>query len=126
MTRLLSTRLALCVISLVALLASSAAAQEDKPTDVEGSKDHPAVKRYPGGVITEFVEKEFETFKFPLGDTPDGGKSKTVEGKYYFAQLDYPAKTSCTQIRRNYENAFKAAGLTLYKGVNSPGDGGCA
>ena len=75
-------------------------------------------------MIIEFVEKDFETFQFPVGDSSDGVKAKTVEGKYYFATLDYPAKVSCTQIRRNYENAFKASGLALFKGLNSPAERG--
>ena len=112
------------LLSIFALVSAPAHAQDDKPVDIEGSKDHLALKRYPGGVIVEFAEKEFETFPFPLGDTAEGVKTKTVEGKLYFAVLDYPAKVSCTQIRRNYENAFKAAGLALHHGVNSPWERG--
>jgi len=108
-------------------LACIATAQEDeKPTDVEGSKDHPAVKRYPGAIITEFSEKDFESFAFPVGDKPDEDavKSKTVEGKYYAAYLQYPNKVGCTQVRRNYENAFAAAGMTLHRGKAPPHDRG--
>ena len=103
---------------------ASRASADDGPTDVEGSKDHPAVKRYPGSVITEFSQKEFESFAFPVADTAEGVKTKPAEGKFYFATLQYPAKTGCTQVRRNYENAFKAAGMTMHQGVNSPWDRG--
>jgi OOP family OmpA-OmpF porin len=111
-------------LSVVALLlpAVGHADDDDKPHDIEGSHDHPAVKRYPGGIITEFKEREFEAFKFPLADAKPGVepelKVKEVEGKYYDATLVYPKNTSCTQIRRNYENAFKAAGMTVHNGKN--------
>jgi outer membrane protein OmpA-like peptidoglycan-associated protein len=110
----------LCLLSCL-VLASQALAEED----VEGSKDHPAVKRYPGAFITEFQEREFEEFEFPLADDPAKGgdapvKTKKVEGRFYQADYGYPENTSCTQVIRNYENAFKAAGLTLHKGTQSP------
>ncbi len=106
-------------------LSLAALGQEgDAPTDVEGSKDHHAVKRYPGSTITEYAQKEFESFNFPTGDSPESVRSKAVEGRYYAATMSYPAKTSCTQIRRNYENAFKASGLTLHQGKNNPHDRG--
>jgi outer membrane protein OmpA-like peptidoglycan-associated protein len=110
----------LCLLSCLAL-SSQALAQED----VEGAKDHPAVKRYPGTVITNFEQKEFEEFEFPLADDPEKGgdapvKVKKVEGRYYLADSDYPENTTCTQVIRNYENAFKAAGLTLHKGTQPP------
>jgi outer membrane protein OmpA-like peptidoglycan-associated protein len=110
----------LCLLSCL-VLASQALAQED----VEGAKDHPAVKRYPGAYIVVFEQKEFEEFEFPLADDPgkEGDaqvKTKKVEGRYYQADSDYPPNTSCTQVLRNYENAFKAAGLTLRKGSQPP------
>ncbi len=103
------------------LAAATSFAQED----AEGAKDHPAVKRYPGAIITEFKEAEFETFEFPVADEPgkEGDvqtKTRTVEGRYYQAELEFPEKASCTQVMRNYENAFKAAGLKMYKGKEPP------
>jgi OOP family OmpA-OmpF porin len=103
------------------LVSSTVLAQED----VEGAKDHPAVKRYPGSIITEFREAEFETFEFPVADDPERDadarvKIRTVEGRYYQVDIEYPEKTTCTQVIRNYENAFKAAGLKLYSGKEPP------
>jgi outer membrane protein OmpA-like peptidoglycan-associated protein len=103
------------------LAASPALAQED----AEGSKDHPAVKRYPGSHITEFREAEFESFEFPTGDDPqrEGDartKFKQVEGRYFMADYEFPEKTTCTQVIRNYENAFKAAGMKMYRGSEPP------
>ncbi len=101
--------LALCL----AFPTAAARAQED----VEGSKDHPAVKRYPGSTIySDYAEKEFEGADFPVGPA----RCEHVEGKYFTALYLYPPKVSCTQVLRNYENAFKAARLTLYSGKDVP------
>jgi outer membrane protein OmpA-like peptidoglycan-associated protein len=112
------------------VLASPAFAQEeDAPTDAEGSKDHPAVKRYPGSIISEFNQQEFQSFEFPLADDPTKQsdplvKTKKVEGRFHRANYLMPPKASCTQVLRNYENAFKAAGLTLHSGKEAPFEGG--
>jgi OmpA-OmpF porin, OOP family len=112
-------RLFLCVSLTSSLLA---VAQEETPTDIEGSKDHPAVKRYPGSTIVAYDEKEFETMVFPVTEPAENfpGKVKNPEGKYYRAEYQLPAKASCTQVLRNFENAFKAAGLTVHTGKENP------
>ncbi|MHB8879231.1 MAG: OmpA family protein [Myxococcaceae bacterium] len=111
-------------IALLALALPFAAQAQDSevPTDLEGSHDHPGVKRYPGSLITEFNQKEFEEFKFPTADDDDTGevKIKVVEGKYLSASYSFPLKASCTQVIRNFENAHKAAGLKLHSGKQAP------
>jgi OmpA-OmpF porin, OOP family len=85
--------------------------------DVEGAKDHPAVKRYPGSYIYGgYEQKEFEGADFPVS----AGKCEHAEGKYFVALYVYPPRTSCTQVLRNYENAFRAARLTLVTGTALP------
>jgi outer membrane protein OmpA-like peptidoglycan-associated protein len=102
-------RLLLCL----ALSAGTARAQED----VEGSKDHPAVKRYPGSTIFGgYEEKEFEAADFPVS----AGTCQHAEGKYQTALYLYPARSSCTQVLRNYQNALQAAKATLYTGTALP------
>jgi len=107
------------VAGLAVLLALPLAAwsqQEDLPEEVPGGHDHPAVKRYPGAVLTELNEQEAETMPFPLSAT----QTKLVEGKSYEAQYVYPLKASCTQVLAAYEKAFKAAGLTTRSGDARP------
>jgi OmpA-OmpF porin, OOP family len=100
-----------------AFLVSSLALADE---DAEGTKDHPAVKRYPGSWLLESTEKEFEKFYFPLrGDTGEDSDSKEVEGRYYRAMYGFPEKASCTQILKNYANAFKAAGLSVKQGTGN-------
>jgi outer membrane protein OmpA-like peptidoglycan-associated protein len=115
--------------SLVLAVPAFAQEEEEPLVDLEGSKDHPAVKRYPGSVITEFTQQEFEAFDFPLADdsASEGElqvKTKKVEGRLHRANYLFPRKTSCTQVLRNYENAFKAAGMTLHSGKEAPNLGG--
>lgn len=85
--------------------------------DVEGSHDHPAVKRFPGSYISgSFEEREFEGADFAVS----ASKCERAEGKYFTALYVYPPKISCTQVIRNYENAFRAARLTVYTGTALP------
>ena len=84
--------------------------------DVENSKDHPAVKRYPGSSIAVFEEREFEAFPFPVSATA----VEKVEGKLHRATYHFPEGASCTQILRNYENALGAAGFKVFKGSQLP------
>lgn len=103
---------------LAVLVCAIAYAEDEKPVDIENSHDHPAVKRWPGSVITVFEARDFEAYKFPLKD----GESKSVEGKYAFIQYQTPPGASCTQVVRNYENALKAQSLALHKGIEAPSD----
>jgi OOP family OmpA-OmpF porin len=103
--------LALTLLSLPALADDEMPAEE-----MEGAKDHPAVKRYPGSVISREEIREFESFKLPISET----EMETVEGKLTWINYLYPRKTSCTQIVRNFENAFKAAGLKSHTGRKIP------
>jgi outer membrane protein OmpA-like peptidoglycan-associated protein len=125
----LSVRCSLLLSSLVLAMPAFAQEEEEELVDTEGSKDHPAVKRYPGSVISQFDQREFEAFDFPLADHPESErdprvKTKKVEGRYHRADYLFPPKASCTQVLRNYENAFKAAGLTMHSGKEAPGDMG--
>lgn len=84
--------------------------------DVERSKDHPAVKRYPGSSIAAFEEREFDAFPFPVSATA----VEKAEGKLHRATYHFPQGASCLQILRNYENAFLAAGFKVFKGNQLP------
>ena len=101
------------ILALFLAMSPRAASAEE---DAEGSKDHPAVKRYPGSWIYEFVEREFEGVDLPVG----AEKCEHVEGKYFAAWYQIPEKVSCTQVMRNYDNAFKASRLTVYAGKTQP------
>lgn len=77
--------------------------------DVEGDKDHPAVSRMPNYQITEYEQKEFDAYAFPLG----GEKTRTVEGRKTVIQYqpgEGAAPASGLQIRRNHSNAVTKSG----------------
>jgi outer membrane protein OmpA-like peptidoglycan-associated protein len=100
----------------VAVLTALAPLHVYAEEDAEGSKDHPAVKRYPGSYVTVFEEKEFETFPFPIS----GAAVEKAEGKLHRATYSFPQGQSCTQILRNYENALRASGFKIYTGRKLP------
>lgn len=101
-----------------AILLSTPVAAQETPADIEGSRDHAVIKRFPGTWITAFNEKEFEAIKVPVG----GEQVKDVEGRFLEVNYGMGEKISCTQIFRNHENAFKAAGLTVTQGKKAPSD----
>ena len=95
--------------------------------DIEGSKDHPLISRYPGSVIDAYRATEFDELTLPLGMTNDGGvpaKSQHVEGKITRISYAAPAHRSILEIYRNYETALRRAGFeVLFTCVNTDGCG---
>jgi OOP family OmpA-OmpF porin len=105
---------------LVGLVGAAAAGQ-----DVEGSKDHPLISRYPGSTIQEYTQKEFDEYTLPLTGVAGGKYEKTqhLEGKvtgiYYLTQ----GNRSALEIFRNYSMALKNAGFqTLFTCAKTCGD----
>lgn len=88
-------------------------------TEPDGAHDHPAISRFPKSCMNDFQERDFEAYEFPLG-AGDQGKTQTVEGHYFLAGYKMPENIGCTQVLRNYENAFKAAHLKINKGKGLP------
>lgn len=96
---------------LVVCIAAIAAARVTTAQDEPGSKDHPAIQRFPGFHIAEYEEHEFGGFDFPSGS----GDTR-VEGHIWHIQYDLNdgvKEPSELQILRNYENAVKAKGGRL-------------
>jgi outer membrane protein OmpA-like peptidoglycan-associated protein len=92
------------------LLATPALAEPDKA----GSKDYPAISRFPHTHIEDFDERDFDHYEFPQMSGPQ----KRVEGRklHIYYVLDKGAeKPSQLEIARNYENALRSAGWTLDK-----------
>jgi outer membrane protein OmpA-like peptidoglycan-associated protein len=108
-------RLILFVVSALFASAWSAAAQ-----DVEGSRDHPLVSRYPGYVIVTYEEQEFGAHEFYIGDT-----ERRVEGRYWRIEYEIPEngrKGGPLQIGRNYTNLFVSrGGQVLEENIDSGG-----
>ncbi len=96
-------------------LAAPFAAGQDQ--DVEGSKDHPLISRYPGSYITNYFTKEFDAFTLPLSKNSDQGfaKNQHLEGKITRIVYVAPLGRTVLEVFRNYQGALKKAGFeTLF------------
>jgi outer membrane protein OmpA-like peptidoglycan-associated protein len=110
MTKAVERLIVACGLCLVT--ATFAVAQDQ---DVEGSKDHPLISRYPGSIITEYVEKEYDELTLPLGPARDNAiaKSQHLEGKWTRIVYDAPRGRSLLEVYRNYEGALQRAGFQI-------------
>lgn len=100
---------------LIGLAAPFAAAQDQ---DVEGSKDHPLISRYPGSYIAKYLTKEFDEFALPLGPVDVENtitKNQPLEGKITRIVYVAPAGRTVLEVFRNYQDALKTGGFeTLF------------
>lgn len=99
---------------LIALSAPFAAGQDQ---DVEGSKDHPLISRYPGSYITNYLTKDFDEFTLSLSQTNDlkFAKNQHLEGKITRIAYVAPKGRSVLEVFRNYQDALKNGGFqTLF------------
>jgi len=116
-------KLFVAVVFCVAAAAVSARAQSK---DVEGSKDHPLISRYPGSFIREYHTTDFDEFTLPLGKVNGGVlvKSQHLEGKITYINYATPPERSDLEVYRNYEEALKTAGFeVLFACVHNDGCG---
>jgi OOP family OmpA-OmpF porin len=108
-----SWRIVLLFIALLSCTWQVIAQQQD----MEGSKDHPLISRYPGTYIRNYIQKEFDEFELPLGKLTDGklAKSQHLEGKLTYIWYEAPKDRSQLEIFRNFDAALKQAGFdTLF------------
>lgn len=91
---------------------------EDK--DYRGSKDHPLLSRMPGFHISDYKEKEFESYKFIGSDK----MTVPIEGHYYSItyHLDKGAPNPGElKVVRNIQNALqRIGGKVIYEGGRPP------
>lgn len=109
------------------LISAAVAVAFAQGKDVNGSKDHPLVSRYPGSFIKEYKTAEFDEFNLPLSKSNGGKleKSQRLEGKITRISYAVPAGRSILEVYRNYETALRNAGFqVLFNCVNIDGCGG--
>jgi OOP family OmpA-OmpF porin len=113
MTTFIRILFAACLV--LGLSAPFAVGQDQ---DLEGSKDHPLISRYPGSYIAKYLTKEFDEFALPLGPVVDENKitkSQPLEGKITRIVYVAPAGRTVLEVFRNYQAALKSAGFqTLF------------
>ena len=84
--------------------------------DVEGSKDHPLITRYPGSIIAEYSQEADSEFVLPLGKMNPGGKlpmSQHLKGKITHIGYDNPKGRTVLEVYRNYESSLRTAGFEI-------------
>jgi outer membrane protein OmpA-like peptidoglycan-associated protein len=82
------------------------------PQDVAGGKDPAMFGRMKGFHISNYEEKEFDRFEFPVA----ANKTEAVEGRHVYVDyyLNEGVKTpSALQVARNYTSAVKSIGGTV-------------
>ena len=102
------------VVLIVVSMGSFAFAQQDK----KGCKDHPLFIRMPNTYIYDCKFTEFDAREWPDPDT-QGKTNVKVEGKHwfvqYYSQKGFEDKRSDLQVSRNYSNAMKKIGGSVYE-----------
>lgn len=78
--------------------------------DVQGSKDHSIISRYPGSEIRFYYQKDYAELDFPQA-VKESKPSELVKAKGKHTSILYaaPQKVSPLEIFRNYESAIKKA-----------------
>ncbi|MCM8803968.1 MAG: DUF4892 domain-containing protein, partial [Candidatus Omnitrophica bacterium] len=104
------------ILIFIFLLMGLAYSQED----VEGSKDHPIISRYPGSYIYHYDQKDFDEFEILLGPVKSSSdedikkaKKEKLEGKITKIQYQVPKNRSPFEVFKNYEEAVKKAGFDI-------------
>ena len=113
---------AVAVTGLAMALAGSPHLQAQQLTDVKGSKDPAAVKRYEGAVIIGYKSGAFDEFTFPVGplarSTASSGpnlvpsKVQRAEGRYTRLVYRGPEGRSPLEVIRNYTQELAKSGFT--------------
>jgi len=100
-------RFGILLAALLTIAAARPARAQD--TDVDGSKDHPMVSRFPGYYIEDYDQQDFGSYEFQVGED----QHQKVEGRYW--KIEYwlkegGKKGGPIEIGRNYANLFTARG----------------
>jgi len=113
---------------LMVILGLPAAVEAQKPKDVKGARDHPAVgARYPGSTIVRYGTRKFDAFTLLLGPAIDRGKPgkhQSLEGKVTRISYEIEKGRTTLEVFRNYEKLLTDKGFEpLYACVNKDCNG---
>jgi len=108
------SKLLFCLVLGFIMMGSIVFAQQD----AKGCKDHPLFTRMPNTYLNDCKYTEFDAREWPDPDT-QGKTNVKVEGKYwfvqYYSQKGFEDKRSDLQVSRNYSNAMKKIGGSVYE-----------
>jgi len=116
---------------LLASLALAGATRTAEAADVQGSRDHPLVKRYEGSVILRYSSNAFDLYRLPVGPVEGKGakarfpKGLPLQGRVTRITYLAPVGRSTLEVMKNYEQELSAGGFTsLFAGAHqSLGEG---
>ncbi len=99
-------------VALAAVLAGPAAG-----ADVEGSRDHPMVSRFPGAEIVDYQVIAFDQYRLAVGNAMSGYPAQTtdvelLEGRVTRIQYSLSGRANAFEVYRNYADAAEDAGFT--------------
>jgi hypothetical protein len=107
----------------IAAISCTVDAQAPRLSDVKGSKDPAAIKRYEGSVIIGYKFSKFDDFPFLVGPLTASkassgpilvpSKVQRVEGQYTRLVYAGPEGRSPLEVVRNYERELTKAGFTI-------------
>ena len=104
------------LLVLATIAAGAAWVRPVRAQDVEGSRDHPLLSRFPGAVIRAYDHMEFDSFRLPLGRATGNdtfSDTRTIEGETTWIGYMIPKARSTLEIFRSYENALTEAGFRI-------------
>jgi hypothetical protein len=84
--------------------------------DIEGSKDHPLITRYPGSSIKYFEEQKFTSYNIAQGPQTGYREIKQwikADGKLTRIYYVVKGNNTITEIYRNYLTALNKGGFTI-------------
>jgi len=80
--------------------------------DINGSKDHPLISRFPDSSIIYYKVKNYDEYTLPLGaldDERNFTQSQEIKGKITRIQYKIPKGISTLEVFENYKKALKEA-----------------
>jgi outer membrane protein OmpA-like peptidoglycan-associated protein len=101
-------------LSLILLLLFIPGISVVSAADLEGSKDHPQIKRYEGAEIVKYEFREYDELTIPLGKAKHSLELEDfmqVEGAITRLTYTIPMGRSPLEVIRNYETEFQAHGF---------------
>lgn len=113
------------VVLICCVIASTAVLAVGQGQDVEGSKDHAMISRYPKSWIIAYVAREYDEYLFPTGrvENDQPTKSQRLEGKITRITYQTPGGRSTLEVYRNFESALKQAGFQILFSCAEPNCG---
>ncbi|MEE4314824.1 MAG: DUF4892 domain-containing protein, partial [Desulfofustis sp.] len=106
------------VVAFLCLMAA-ALAGGSAHADIEGSADHPAVKRYEGAEIIKYNFQEYSDLTIALGKARNSSEIEEemrAEGAVTRLTYKIPLGRSPLEVVRNYEQDLQADGFTVLFG----------